>query len=229
MTRIVQQRRRKEIVPGQQIKNWTVIKEIDRVFRNDKPVRRALVRCACGYKKEMDFSTLFSPRAQYCKNCKDKLATDHGMSKSSEYQAWRHMLNRCYNPLNKSYLDYGGRGVTVCDRWNPDKGGCFQNFFNDLGPRPSSNHQIDKEIVDKENKIYAPGLAGWATREENKMRRRSTIYLDFCDKQITLLELSQEYKVPYHYLYERIVLSKRSAEDALFDFSKKEQKRRQLQ
>src|SRR5690625_4831796 len=64
----------------------------------------------------------------------------HGVSHLPEYQAWRNMLKRCYNPNDISYHRYGGRGISVCDRWRVS----VLDFIADMGRRPSPEHSIDR-------------------------------------------------------------------------------------
>lgn len=76
-----------------------------------------------------------------------------------EYRVWTGMLARCSNDALKSYPRYGGRGIKVCDRWQED----FKNFYDDMGPRPSEIHSIDR--VDNDGN-YEPGNCRWATQAE---------------------------------------------------------------
>lgn len=71
--------------------------------------------------------------------CQVYLNTKHGLSYSSEYRIWNGMIQRCTNPKQMSYRNYGGRGIVVCDRWH-----IFENFYADMGPRPSKKHSIDR-------------------------------------------------------------------------------------
>lgn len=69
------------------------------------------------------------------------------------------MNQRCFNPKNAAYARYGGRGITVCDRWRHS----FKNFLTDMGPPPAQHLSIDRINNDGN---YEPGNCRWATREE---------------------------------------------------------------
>jgi hypothetical protein len=92
----------------------------------------------------------------------------HGMTHTPEYQAWRSMKRRCYSPRDKGYADYGGRGITVCPEWLHD----FQAFYDHVGPRPTSQHSIDR--IDN-NEGYRPGNVKWSTQSgQNWNQRKET-------------------------------------------------------
>lgn len=91
-----------------------------------------------------------------------------GMRSSPEYQTWLNIRQRCYNPSDKKYQYYGGRGVTVCASWLQS----FQAFFQDMGKRPTKRHSIDR--IDN-RKGYTPTNCRWATKAV-QIKNRSTTY-----------------------------------------------------
>lgn len=104
-----------------------------------------------------------------------------------EYRAWIAMKGRCFNKNNSRYENYGGRGITVCDRWLGKEG--YDNFYNDLGPRPSPDHSLDRYPNNDGN--YEPGNCRWATREQQQDNRRNTVKVSFHGKTMTAEELSK--------------------------------------
>lgn len=87
-----------------------------------------------------------------------------GQFKSKEYTIWKGMRQRCTNPKNKDYPDYGGRGIKICDRWNS-----FPDFIADMGYRQDETLSIDRIDCDGD---YEPSNCRWATASQQRRNRR---------------------------------------------------------
>ena len=118
------------------------------------------------------------------------------------------MISRCHNPNAQAAANYGDRGITVCERWR----GSFENFYADMGSRPSEKHSIERRDV---NGNYEPTNCYWATADVQSMNRRNTAYVDFRGERITVKELSERTGVPYSKLMDRIGRYGHSAEEAV--------------
>lgn len=84
----------------------------------------------------------------------------HGKTGSSEYQTWKGMRERCYDPNSTRYYRYGGRGITVCDSWRES----FTTFYADMGAKPFKGATIERVDNDKG---YFPNNCIWLSRKEN--------------------------------------------------------------
>jgi len=115
------------------------------------------------------------------------------------YNSWDGMKARCYNPKTNGYDRYGGRGITVCDRWVNS----FDNFLIDMGYRPSKNHSIDR-YPDKGGN-YEPTNCRWATREEQRINMTKTIVVNYNGEDVPLFILAHKHNISPHLLYRRVI------------------------
>lgn len=131
----------------------------------------------------------------------------HGLSYTPGYKAWQQMRLRCLDPKHARYADYGGRGITVCDRWKDSP----VNFIADMGPCPPG-HELDR--IDN-NKGYEPSNCRWVTREVNGRNRRSNRLLTMGGETRSLAEWAQMYGLNQATLLGRIDKQGWSSERAI--------------
>ncbi len=120
----------------------------------------------------------------------------HGMRHTSEYNTWLHMKDRCNNPKNRRYKDYGGRGITICKAWQES----FLEFYNDMGIKPK-NSTLERI---NNNGNYIKNNCKWATKEEQNRNQRSNIVIEYNGMKKILSEWSKFLGIKYMTLYNRL-------------------------
>ncbi len=119
----------------------------------------------------------------------------HGMSKTRTYKSWAHMKDRCDNKNNHKFYSYGGRGISVCERWHS-----FENFLSDMGEVPEGM-SIDR--VDNDGN-YEPSNCRWATCKEQNNNTRRTKFISYNGLSITISELADIVNIPRDVLNVRL-------------------------
>lgn len=157
---------KRKSIEGLQYNHWTIIMDLGGIPSGGQKKHYVKVKCKCGYEANRELNDIKSGKSRMCHSCATtKKNLKHGLSKTPEYTAWKDMIRRCTNKKHKNYKDYGGRGITVCDRWLES----FENFYADIGKRPegkSLERQNNDKGYSKENCIWASRL------EQNKNRRK---------------------------------------------------------
>ncbi len=128
--------------------------------------------------------------------------------RTPEYLAWGSMVQRCCNPSNDRYADYGGRGITICDRWRNSPAA----FLEDMGPRPSAKHSLEREDNEKG---YSKENCVWATSAKQTRNRRCAKMLTVNGVTMNQIDWANKMGVPYTVISMRISRYKWSVEDAV--------------
>jgi hypothetical protein len=142
------------------------------------------VLCHCGATTVMQKSNFRKSRSCGCKAIEYMSITKtiHGEKRTPTWNSWNSMHQRCRQKSHKSYADYGGRGIAVCERWSE-----YVNFREDMGHRPPGT-QLDR--VDN-SRGYSPDNCRWATCKQNNNNRRSSRLIEWRGETHTLTEWTE--------------------------------------
>lgn len=182
------------LAPGTRFGRLEVVGEA----RKPNGGRGYLCKCDCGGSTVQLPHYLLRGRAISCKCARTMRVSlinrTHGQSRvkavTTEYRSWSSMRNRCRDPNDKNYFRYGGRGIEVCDRW----ANSFENFFSDMGPKPTKLHSIERKNNDGN---YSPENCLWADKKTQARNRRSTRLVKFRGREVSLAEAAELAGLPY--------------------------------
>ena len=169
--------------------------------------------CACGNIVEVAGARLTSKNVKSCGCLRVDFAKVnnliHGLKKHPLYQVWSDMKQRCNNPNSPAYLNYGGRGITVCEEWDKN----FESFYDwSLSNGYVKGIDLDREDNDKG---YSPDNCRFVSRKVNSRNRRTGRIVVYEGEQKTLAEVSEITGKKYSLLWHRIVVKGLAIEDAL--------------
>lgn len=172
----------------------------------DRPLH-CKCKCECGTIVRVCSSSLKSKHTTSCGCLQREKAKEtatrmgrsnkqHGQTASREYETWHRMRQRCNDSNCPNYKDYGGRGISVCSRWDS-----FAKFLFDMGPRPSSKHSLDR--IDNDGD-YCPSNCRWAIQKTQQRNRRSNILITYDGRTKCISEWAEEYLIPTQVLWRRL-------------------------
>lgn len=189
-------------IPGQRFQMLTVVSAgrgyVDSYY--GRPRRNWVCKCDCGRTTIVRESNLKNGHTHSCgcqrftsdawKHRKTNLR--HGDARKGhvtpEWLAWRGLMDRCLNPSSRSFVDYGGRGISICKRWVDS----FEAFLADVGRRPGPGYSIDRKNNDRG---YEPGNVRWATATQQMRNRRNVIMAKINGVTVPAITLAEEYGV----------------------------------
>ena len=179
---------------GMTFSKWTVLQRVP-----SKTGRSQwLCRCECGTERAVDGYSLRIGTTKSCgcirESTSRQQATVHGMKYTREYEAWCRMISRCTNPNHPSYHRYGGRGIQICKRWRESA----EAFYEDMGPRPSPIHSIDR--IDNDGD-YTPDNCRWATPEQQARNRSTNHIIEHDGRALCIAEWAEAIGAGYYALY----------------------------
>ena len=167
---------------GKRFGRWTVIQPCYPEY----PRKKYVCRCDCGTISEISIWHMENGHSNMCNKHILEKKNSHGMTKTKVYKTWLCMKGRCYDKTHKSYPDYGGRGILICERWKNN----FKNFLSDMG-QPEKGQSIDR--IDY-NSGYYPENCKWSTWTEQANNRRSNKLLTAFGETKTIANWSRDYR-----------------------------------
>jgi len=205
---------------GKRFGKLTVIKRIKSSIEPSGRKRvRWLCKCDCGNITYSSGDNLRENKSLSCgcerKNTLKEIRTTHSMTGTRIYNIWGHMIQRCNNPKNKHYKEYGERGINICSKWLN-----FQNFYKDMG---KSYKEHCKKYGEKDTTIdrvsvngnYEPSNCRWATRKTQSNNTRANHFITYNNETLTMAQMAEKYNLPKGTLSSRLNRDKMDIKRAL--------------
>lgn len=159
--------------------------------------------CDCGTVKQVAYGMLRSGQTKSCGCYARETSSDrcksyrtHQMTGTPTYRTWRSMIGRCTKSNYKKYELYGGRGITVCDKWSAS----FESFLADMGERPTG---MTLDRYPNQNGNYEPGNCRWATVAEQNRNRRNNVLITYRGRTMTAPEWARETGLNHQLIWRR--------------------------
>lgn len=155
-----------------------------------------LCLCDCGNEKVVRGARMKEGVTTSCGCHRKNRLIKHGLSTSNEYTIWWDIKRRCEDTSRKYYSRYGGRGITICERWQS-----FENFVEDMGMRPSKKHSIDRIDNDKG---YCKENCRWTDSVTQANNRRGNRRFTYNGKDLTVSQWERELNMPSNNIASRL-------------------------
>lgn len=176
-------------ISGQRFGKFTVVRFTGKKFWE--------CRCDCGETRLVKAGDLRNGTRTGCSSCRapSKIKRPDAAERKAMQRVWWAMHDRCNNPENPAFHNYGGRGISVCERWRK-----FDTFYADMAPRPSG-FTIDR--IDNDGP-YAPDNCRWADRVTQGRNRRGNVLITYESETLTIEGWAERLDLPSQRLWHRI-------------------------
>lgn len=180
------------IKPGQVFHRWTIV-----ALSPNKQGAQILwyCRCQCGTMREVTGCSLLNGTSKSCgclrREILCKPCNAVRSQKNPLYSIYRSMMTRCYNRNHPSFVNYGGRGIEVCEQWRND----FDAFAEDMGGERPEGMTLDR--IDY-NGDYEPSNCRWANVLTQQRNRRTSIKCEWKGRKLTITEIARDAGWSYH-------------------------------
>ena len=158
-------------------------------------------KCDCGTTTTVSGTNLCNGHVRSC-GCYRRSVTFartriHGQSESQTYKIWCGMKRRCFNANEHCYPIYGGRGITMCERWREN----FEAFLADIGPCPGRGWSIERHDT---NGDYEPGNCSWIRSAQQSSNTRRNRFVSVNGERMTVSQASRHLDLPENRVFARI-------------------------
>ncbi len=195
---------------GDRFGHWTVQSTYLK-RRGSKNRQRSICLCICGKLRHVWTDSLMGGESKSC-GCKRRGALTHGATAGGkpnpEYIAWQRMKQRCYYPQTLDFERWGGRGITVCDRWKNS----FEAFLDDMGSKPAPRYSVERRDNDGH---YEPNNCYWASPKEQARNTRRNRHITFDNQTMNVAEWADTTGLPSQVIRDRLDKSGWSIEKTL--------------
>lgn len=179
------------MLENNQNKNLVLIEDLGMMFATEKSKQKkrfGLYKCFCGNEFKAQINAIKEGNTKSCGRFHKEKTVWYGMTNHRLYATWKNMMDRCYNKDNKRYINYGSRGILVCDEWKND----FAKFINDMYPSYKEGLSIDR----KDNDLgYSKDNCRWTTNEVQARNKRRLIRTNTSGyRGITFNKSSQKFR-----------------------------------
>jgi hypothetical protein len=169
---------------------------VDSVWKEDGRLF-ARVNCNCGSPtRYVRADNLRDGRSQSCGCLQREAVTTHGAWSHPLFPVWSRMLSRCENTKDKRYPRYGGRGITVCDRWHD-----VRKFIEDM--QDGYQHRLTIDRIDNDGN-YEPANCKWSTRKQQNRNYSRNVILEHDGKRLCVADWAIETGINPKVLYDRV-------------------------